>query len=123
MRHRLLELLATIRACSTTPRLFNRSVGHSIPKKGLPHVDDAHLQLDTRTIHSYGFLSTFFYKAMWRNCAPRDLKETPHFAYGAVPHMRREQAISVRMIVQHRLRTAGRSSAMKFYNVKNAYPK
>ena len=92
------------------------------PRRGLPHVDDAHLQLDTRIIHSYGSLSKLFYKAMWKNRAPKDLKETPHFAYGAVPHMRREQAISVRMIAQHRLRTAGWSSAMKFYDVKNAFP-
>jgi hypothetical protein len=72
----------------------------------LPHIDDTHLQLDTRIIHSYGSLSKVFYKSMWRNCAPNDLKATPLFAYGAVQGMRREQAIAVQIVGHQAVRCA-----------------
>lgn len=84
VQKRLYKLLVVTRRRARVPSQFNFSQGHTLPKKGMPHMDDSYLQQDARVIHSYGSLSKLDHTLALREGASKITKDARYYAYGAV---------------------------------------
>ena len=118
----LKQLLASIRSAGHAPCQFQLSAGHCVHKACKPHVGEDNLCSDVRIVHAFGALAKQYYRMLWRRSVVPHLPSPPAFAYGGVVGKRREEAIAVQNIMAFRLRTSGVSSALKLYDVKNAFP-
>ena len=63
-----------------------------------------------------------YYRMLWQTHVRPHVPSSPSFAHGAVPGRRREEAIAIQSIMAFRLRTAGISTAVTLYDVRNAFP-
>lgn len=107
-------MLTQIRRLGNVPILWNHSLALALDKK---QGDGPAFQ---RLVHRLDPMSKCFYRQLKRR-QRRDAPMIPPQHFGCLPGRRREEAVTVRLCLSHRLRRHGRSHFTTMYDLKNAF--
>eukprot|EP00959_Pyramimonas_sp_CCMP1952_P044803 935842-Pyramimonas_sp.AAC.1 len=73
----------------------------------------------TRIVHAYPHLSNAYFAHVWRKYfRPAHVPR----ALGGIEHRRREEAISIQLVMRHRLSQSGLSHMLHMFDGISAYP-
>ena len=113
--------LKAMNSSSLMPTPFTRTDTFDVVKKAAPHLPDALVEplASVRKIHMFGALAKAFLKSI---AMSNDEPSWPRYQFGSINGRRVEEAVLIEKIKAHRLATAGITSFLHLFDVKNVHP-